>query len=564
MVARGADVLGEHAAQRFVERDALDAGRRDGDAREVRDDRLLRRKHLFGDETPRRRRCAHDGGPFAKRQSHPHCQQLPHRDRLCDDDMLDLTLLRRDPERVRAACARRGIDAAFVDAVAALDARLRAARTDAEALKAQKNALTGQISKAADRAAEAQRLRPEIAALDERIAAESAAIPELERAIDAALSDVPNLLDDAVPDGASEDDNVVVATVGEPTQFSLRTETPLGDRRSARHPRFRTRGQTLGQPLRGADGQGRAAVARAGHVLPRSRRRARLRGGRAAVSRLARDDVVDRSTHQVFRRDVQGRIDRSVHDPDVGGAAHGAARRRDPRGRRAAAAYTAYSPCFRKEAGAAGKDTRGLIRLHQFDKVELVWLDRARGFGDGLEQLTADAQRYSRSSGCRTAWSRSARATSASTRPALRPRSVAAGPAGVPRDQFVFELHRLPGAPREDPFPPRGQAQARTRAHAQRLGARRRPHARRDRSKTTSRPTAAFASPTSSCRTPASTASADGYGRRSDAVFAASRMTDASAPYASSRSSGTQATSCDSSLRRGASPASAKNANRRS
>jgi seryl-tRNA synthetase len=53
--------------------------------------------------------------------------------------------------------------------------------------------------------------------------------------------------------------------------------------------------------------------------------------------------------------------------------------------------YTAYSPCFRKEAGAAGKDTRGLIRLHQFDKVELVWLTRPEDSAAALEQLTADA-----------------------------------------------------------------------------------------------------------------------------------------------------------------------------
>jgi seryl-tRNA synthetase len=54
--------------------------------------------------------------------------------------------------------------------------------------------------------------------------------------------------------------------------------------------------------------------------------------------------------------------------------------------------YTAYSPCFRKEAGAAGKDTRGLIRLHQFEKVELVWLSEPEKSFEALERLTADAE----------------------------------------------------------------------------------------------------------------------------------------------------------------------------
>jgi len=54
--------------------------------------------------------------------------------------------------------------------------------------------------------------------------------------------------------------------------------------------------------------------------------------------------------------------------------------------------YTAYSPCFRKEAGAAGKDTRGLIRQHQFEKVELVWLSAPEASHEALERLTADAE----------------------------------------------------------------------------------------------------------------------------------------------------------------------------
>ena len=54
--------------------------------------------------------------------------------------------------------------------------------------------------------------------------------------------------------------------------------------------------------------------------------------------------------------------------------------------------YVAYTPCFRKEAGAAGKDTRGLIRLHQFDKVELVWLTAPEASFDALETSTNDAE----------------------------------------------------------------------------------------------------------------------------------------------------------------------------
>jgi seryl-tRNA synthetase len=305
--------------------------------------------------------------------------------------MLDLTLLRRDPERVRAACTRRGIDASFVDAVAALDARLRAARTDAEALKAQKNALTGQISKAADRAAEAQRLRPEIAALDERIAAESAAIPELERAIDAALSDVPNLLDDAVPDGASEDDNVVVATVGEPTQFSFAPKPHWEIAEALGILDFERAAKLSGSRFAVLTGKGaRLSRALATYFLDRA--------GERGYEEVAPPYLVSRetmwSTGQLTKFSDAMFKDEStdlfmIPTSEVPlTALHG-----DEilAGDALPLRYTAYSPCFRKEAGAAGKDTRGLIRLHQFDKVELVWLTRPEDSAAALEQLTADA-----------------------------------------------------------------------------------------------------------------------------------------------------------------------------
>jgi seryl-tRNA synthetase len=135
--------------------------------------------------------------------------------------MLDVVLVRRDPDRVRRIAARRPAGAAFVDRVVELDAELRASRTESERLKAEKNALTASIAKAADRGAEAKRLKPEIAALDERIAASTAAIPALEAHIDEILADVPNLLDDSVPDGEGDADNVLVRSVGSPSAFAF-------------------------------------------------------------------------------------------------------------------------------------------------------------------------------------------------------------------------------------------------------------------------------------------------------------------------------------------------------
>ncbi len=141
---------------------------------------------------------------------------------------------------------------------------------------------------------------------------------------------------------------------------------------------------------------------------------------------------------------------------------------------------TAYTPCFRAEAGAAGKDTRGIIRQHQFQKVELVKFTRPEESDAQHEQLTRNAEEILE-----------ALEPALPARPAvhwrhwlllrqnLRPRSLAAGPEPLPRNLLLLQLRRLPGAPRQHPLPPccrRRKGQARICPHAQRQRPGRRPH----------------------------------------------------------------------------------------
>jgi seryl-tRNA synthetase len=305
--------------------------------------------------------------------------------------MLDLALLRRDPERVRRVAARRPAGAAFVDEVLALDAKLRAARTRAETLKAEKNGLTSEISKARDRAAEAQRLRPKIAELDVAIAAAGETIPALEAEIDAILSEVPNLLDDSVPDGSGEADNVVVRTEGAPSVFSF-----------APKPHWE-----IGEALGILDFERAAKIS--------GSRFAVLRGKGARLSRALANFFLDRAALRSYvevsppvlvNRETMWSTGQLTKFADAMFQDREAdlfmiptsevpltALHKDEilNGETLPLRYAAYTPCFRKEAGAAGKDTRGLIRLHQFDKVELVWLSEPERSFVALEQLTRDA-----------------------------------------------------------------------------------------------------------------------------------------------------------------------------
>lgn len=306
--------------------------------------------------------------------------------------MLDLTLLRRDPERVRRAAARRAYGAAFVDEVVSLDAQLRAARTSAETLKAEKNALTASISRASDRAAEAARLRPEIAALDARIAAAGDAVPPLETRIDAILADVPNLLDDSVPDGSGEDDNVLVRVSGTPPTlgFEPRPHWELGETLGILD--FERAAKLSGSRFSVLRGPGaRLARALVSFFLARANER--------GYTEIAPPFLVTRETMwqtgqltkfaDAMFQDVDGELYMIPTSEVPLTALHGnevLAPATLP------LQYAAYSPCFRKEAGAAGKDTRGLIRQHQFEKVELVWLSEPEASFDILERLTADAE----------------------------------------------------------------------------------------------------------------------------------------------------------------------------
>jgi seryl-tRNA synthetase len=305
--------------------------------------------------------------------------------------MLDLNLLRSDPERVRISARRRGQSDAFVDRILELDAERRAALTNAESLKAEKNALTASISKAADRGAEAARLKPDIAALDARIAAAAEKLPEFDERMNGLLSDVPNVLDPTVPDGAGEEQNALVRSWGNPKTFEFQAKPhweiaeALGILDTERAAKISGSRFAI---LRGAGARLSRAIA--AFFLDRA--------ARAGYLEIEPPVLVSKSTMWSTGQ-LTKFADAMFSDPTVDlfliptAEVPLTAMHRDE----ILAAdvlpiqYAAHTPCFRKEAGAAGKDTRGLIRQHQFEKVELVWLTQPERSFDDLEELTAHA-----------------------------------------------------------------------------------------------------------------------------------------------------------------------------
>jgi len=309
--------------------------------------------------------------------------------------VLNLELLRREPDHVRVATRRRGLGTEFVDRILALDQERRATITAVEALKAEKNGLTAEIGRAADKKAAAAELRPRIAALDARIAEAGEHLPTFEQRIDAELADVPNLLDGSVPDGSDEHANRLVRASGDPPRSTFAPKP---------HWEIAERLGILDVERASALSGARFSILRgAGARLSRAL-------GAFFLDRAARNGYVEIAPPLLVNRGTMWSTGQLTKFADqmyvVDGESAGEALFLIPtaevpltamhRGEILAGdtlplRYCAQTPCFRKEAGAAGRDTRGLIRQHQFEKVELVWVTLPERSFDDLETLARNA-----------------------------------------------------------------------------------------------------------------------------------------------------------------------------
>jgi seryl-tRNA synthetase len=311
--------------------------------------------------------------------------------------MLDIAVVRRDPDRVRLSLSRRGADPSIVDELLRCDEEYRSALTATERAKAEKNRLSASVGQADDKAAAAREVRPQIEALSLEIAAAEERAGTLSTSgesspLRAMLEQTPNLLDDSVPDGTDEASNIELRRWGTPRAFDFEAK-----------PHWEI-GEQLGilDFARAAklSGSRFAVLAGAGARLSRALAtffldRAQARGYREIAPPLLVSRATMWSTGQLSKF-----ADAMFEDRDgelfmipTGEVPLTALRGGEilefsdlPQ------KYVAHTPCFRKEAGAAGKDTRGLMRQHQFEKVELVWLAAPEASFEALEMLTRDSE----------------------------------------------------------------------------------------------------------------------------------------------------------------------------
>ena len=305
--------------------------------------------------------------------------------------MLDIKVIRDQEQKVRQALAARRVNV-DLDAVVALDKERRAVHTEVDALKNKRNVSSkeiGALKKAGrDTAAQQQTVREigeQIAALDEKVRG-------IEERLNKALLTIPNIPHAGVPEGADAKDNQVVRVQGRPREFAFEPKPhwEVGERlglfdfeRASRmtgtgFPLFLGKGAKLERAL--IQFMLDVHVNEHGYteMAPPFVVNSASMTGTGQLPKLAEDmyyapvdDLYLIPTAEVpvtnyYREEI-------IQTP-------------------LPIKFTAYTPCFRREAGAAGRETRGLIRVHQFDKVEMVKLVEPETSYDELESLVRDAE----------------------------------------------------------------------------------------------------------------------------------------------------------------------------
>ncbi len=307
--------------------------------------------------------------------------------------MIDLRLYRQDPVGVRAALGRRGDPAiaASLDQIEDLDRRRRELIGRTEALKAERNAASEEVARRKQRKEPAEELLATLKASGEAVKALDAELRAIEGELDALAMRVPNLPHPAVPDGDASA-NRVVRTWGTPAAFGFapRPHWEIAEAMGILDLPAGARLAGSGFPvLRGAGA--RLSRALASFMLD-------LHTREFGYTEIAPPFLVNRATMTgtgqlpKFEDDLYGLRDDLFLIPTAEVPVTNLHRDEILEPGRLPVAYCAWTPCFRRAAGAAGKDTRGLIRLHQFEKVELVRLCRPEHSDAELAVITGHAE----------------------------------------------------------------------------------------------------------------------------------------------------------------------------
>ncbi len=306
--------------------------------------------------------------------------------------MLDIKLIRENPEKINELLKRRNPELS-IDTIIAIDADRRKVQAQADELRAKRKSESQKIGMMKKNGENTDAIQEEVRKLGDEVKALEEKQVELDNIQRDMLLRTPNTPDESTPIGTSEDDNIPVKYWGEPTKFNFEAKAHWDICEEKNLVDFE-RGVKISQSrftlYRGKGARLERAIIQFfldlhteehgyEEILPPFMANAATMTGTGQLPKFAEDmyKCVDEDLYLIPTAEVpvtniySGEI---LSEDDL------------PK------YMTAYTPCFRREAGSAGKDTRGLIRVHQFNKVEMVKLTTPESSPEEHEKLTRDAE----------------------------------------------------------------------------------------------------------------------------------------------------------------------------
>ena len=306
--------------------------------------------------------------------------------------MLDIQLLRSQPAEVAARLASRG--AGFdVAAFLALEDERKGLQVRTQELQAKRNALSKQIGQMKAKGEDSAAVMQEVAGLGDELKRNEESLADLLNRINAFVSVIPNLPHESVPAGKSEADNLEMKRWGTPREFGFAVKDHVD----------------LGEALGGIDFEAATKISGARFSL--------MKGAIARLHRALAQFMLDTHTQEHGYTEVYapylvngnslfgtGQLPKFHEDlfhvkddgcfliPTAEVPVTNIVRDTIVDAEQLPLKFVCHTPCFRREAGSYGKDTRGMIRQHQFDKVELVRIEQPENSWAALEELTCHAE----------------------------------------------------------------------------------------------------------------------------------------------------------------------------
>lgn len=306
--------------------------------------------------------------------------------------MLDIRVIRANPEEVIRKLKRRGGEYRISE-ILELDEKRRDILGAVEELKGKRNKVSEEIAKIKKAKGNADSMILEMKEVSDKIKEDDDKIKEIEDKISAVLLTIPNTPNDSIPDGKSDADNKEIRRWGEPTKFPYEPKAHWDIGEDLDILDFATAGKVTGTRFTFYRGLG-AKLERSlinfmldthiangyTEILPPYMANSKSMQGTGQLPKFEEDMFKINNTDYYLIPTAEVPVT-NIHREEI------------LEGVEFPIKYAAYSACFRAEAGSAGRDTRGLIRQHQFNKVELVKFAHPDNSYNELESLTNDAER---------------------------------------------------------------------------------------------------------------------------------------------------------------------------